>query len=241
MGRSRTSGRCRNRCRRGGCCRNCRRGRRPLQELSPERRPDGRVGDWGFGSPFHARPKMQAHDIHGTVFQNGAATLLARVVGNGGARSSTPTRRRSPTRSASWTTTTPDFRRPVEGHQDVALDPAAVDLRTSSRTDALWTVDAVGYNFRHQPDVSASQPSPGREKSIWSSIACIRPPDKSSSCGSGCTQFRTWWFRRGQSHFRRTKIATVPSPLPAVGRLTGSDPCPATRNKSPSSSGKRWP
>lgn len=102
---------------------------------------------------------MQAHNIHGTVFQNGTAALLARVLGNNGA----------PIVQADAATIDysiyllddddPDRRQPVEGHEDVALEPTTVILNELA-TDVLWTVDAVGYNFLHQPDASANPAFP---------------------------------------------------------------------------------
>ena len=102
---------------------------------------------------------MQAHDINGTVFQNGAATLLARVVGNGGAPIVQADAAQIAYSICLLDDDDADFRRPVEGHQDVALDPAAVIFNTL-QSDALWTVNAVGYNFCHQPDVSVSAAFP---------------------------------------------------------------------------------
>ena len=47
----------------------------------------------------------------------------------------------------------PDVRTAIEGHQDVAVTPAGV-LFDMLQRDAAWTRDAVGYNFRHEIDVS---------------------------------------------------------------------------------------
>ena len=42
----------------------------------------------------------------------------------------------------------------MTGHSSVSLATADV-VFSALRTDPLWTVDAVGYNFRHVLDVSA--------------------------------------------------------------------------------------
>ena len=97
-----------------------------------------------------------AADIHGTAFRNGSATLLARVVGSDGQ----PIVQADVT-SAKYTVyllddQDADDRTPVTGHADVSLTVADV-IFDSLQTDALWTVDEVGYNFRHVLDVSANQ------------------------------------------------------------------------------------
>ena len=48
----------------------------------------------------------------------------------------------------------PDGRTPVTGHSQVTL-PVYQVVFNSLQTDATWTVDAIGYNFRHVLDVSA--------------------------------------------------------------------------------------
>ena len=47
----------------------------------------------------------------------------------------------------------PDERIPIAGHTNVSLTVGDV-LFSSLQTDALWTVDGPGYNFRHTPVVS---------------------------------------------------------------------------------------
>ena len=49
---------------------------------------------------------QQAADIYGTVFKNGTATLMARVLGYDGARCTRPILRPSSTRFTSWTSRT---------------------------------------------------------------------------------------------------------------------------------------
>jgi hypothetical protein len=97
-----------------------------------------------------------AADVHGVVFKNGSATLLARVVGAQG----TPLTQ-SDVASANYTAylleeSDPDEAAPVAGHTGVAVDVASL-IYNSLQNDELWDVDEIGYNFRHTLDVSANQ------------------------------------------------------------------------------------
>ena len=95
----------------------------------------------------------EAIDIHGTAFKNGSVTLMARVVGAAGAN----------VVQADINTITysvyllddqnPDDRTAVDEHTNVSLTVSEVIFNTL-QTDALWTVDATGYNFCHTLDVS---------------------------------------------------------------------------------------
>jgi hypothetical protein len=113
-----------------------------------------------------------AHDIHGTVFKNGSATLLARVVGAAG----TPIAR-ADVASIRYTVYLldhhdPDRQMPLAGHIGVplAVAEAVYDI---VQIDALWTRDTVGYNFKHVLDVSSHQafPTAGRGYRIVYEIA----------------------------------------------------------------------
>lgn len=55
-------------------------------------------------------------------------------------------------------------RTPVTGHEQAALNPAAV-LYSTPQLAVPWTADAVGYNFRHEIDVTvaAAFSDPGEE------------------------------------------------------------------------------
>jgi len=96
----------------------------------------------------------EAMDIHGAAFKNGSVTLMARIVGAAGVN----------ILPADVTTVTytvfllddqdPDSRTAIAGHTAVPLMAANVIFSTL-QTDALWTVDTTGYNFRHVLDVSA--------------------------------------------------------------------------------------
>jgi hypothetical protein len=98
----------------------------------------------------------EALDIYGTAFKNGSITLLARIVDGQGT---------NVVRASILTTRytvyllddqNPDSRAAVTGHTNVALAVSDV-IFNSLQTDAIWTVDATGYNFRHVLDVSMNQ------------------------------------------------------------------------------------
>ena len=96
-----------------------------------------------------------AIDIYGTVAKGGTATCLARIVGEDAAAID----------QAGISTATysvflldehdPDARSVVSGHDEVSLVVSAI-IFNSLQTDARWTVDDTGYNFRHTIDVSAN-------------------------------------------------------------------------------------
>ena len=97
-----------------------------------------------------------AADTHGTAFKNGSATLLARVVGKDGANIV-----QADVASAEYSVyllddQDADSRTAVTGHSGVALTVNELIFNTLQK-DALWTVDEVGYNFRHVLDVSENQ------------------------------------------------------------------------------------
>jgi hypothetical protein len=98
----------------------------------------------------------EANEIHGTAFKNGSATLLARIVGHSGANVL-----QADLNTIKYTVyllddQNSDNRTAVDGHANVALTIAEVIFNTL-QTDAVWTVDATGYNFRHELNVSAHQ------------------------------------------------------------------------------------
>ncbi len=97
-----------------------------------------------------------AKDIQGTVFRHGTAVLMARVV-DGQAE---PINQAS-LASASYTIFALEMDQPesliaVEGHEEVALDVEAI-IFDSLQTGGGWTADEVGYNFRHELDVSEAE------------------------------------------------------------------------------------
>lgn len=95
----------------------------------------------------------ETRDIQGTVFKNGSATLLARVVGPDG----------HPIQQAHIASVTytvyvvdpldPDSDTPVEGHKSIGV-PGELLIFDVPQRDPLWDVDATGYNFKHVLDVS---------------------------------------------------------------------------------------
>jgi len=95
-------------------------------------------------------------DVHGNVFKNGAAVLLARVVGDDGSAVV-----QADISSAAYSVyllddAQPDQRTAVSGHTDIALVVADV-IFDAMQTDSIWTVDVTGFNFRLLLDVSANQ------------------------------------------------------------------------------------
>lgn len=100
-----------------------------------------------------------AADIRGQVFRDGSATLLARVVGGDGAALI-----QSDITAISYTIYLVDqsdsnLLETVDGHEDVEVAPADA-LFDVPQLDSLWTVDSVGYNLRHELDLSAGAAFP---------------------------------------------------------------------------------
>jgi hypothetical protein len=96
-----------------------------------------------------------AIDIHGTAFKLGSATLMARVEGKSGLPIT-----REDIGSVQYSVyllddQDADLRTAMAGHTDVAV-PVADALSNTLQTDPIWSVDSVGYNFRHTLDVSAA-------------------------------------------------------------------------------------
>lgn len=97
-----------------------------------------------------------AKDILGTVFRHSTAILMARVVD----AAAEPINQAS-VASASYTifaleVNAPSSLAPVTGHEDVALTVEDIVFDVL-QTDGGWTVDDVGYNFRHEIDVSENE------------------------------------------------------------------------------------
>jgi hypothetical protein len=96
-----------------------------------------------------------AADIFGTVFKNGSATLLARVVGTNG----TPIQQ-AEIASAQYGIylldhDDPDAATAVLGHDGVSIDVSSLIFDTL-QTDGAWDVDQTGYNFKHVLDISTN-------------------------------------------------------------------------------------
>jgi hypothetical protein len=99
-----------------------------------------------------------AKDIYGTAFKNGSALLMARIVDNTG----------EPILSGVSSVTysiyeldpcRPDHLTAVSGHHNVSLVVEDV-MFDGLQSGGLWTVDEVGYNFRHEIDVSVAAAFP---------------------------------------------------------------------------------
>lgn len=100
-----------------------------------------------------------ASDIHGTAFKNGSAVLMARIVDSEGENV-----QQSGISSIQYSVFELDPCRPdnlsvVAGHDGASLTVGDV-IFDSLQTGGLWTVDQVGYNFRHEIDVSQSEAFP---------------------------------------------------------------------------------
>lgn len=95
-----------------------------------------------------------AQDVYCVAHKNGTITCMARVVGAAGAAI-------APADIASGTYSVyllddqdPDSRTAVDGHAAVAL--TILDcVFAALQTDARWTKDATGYNFRHTIPISS--------------------------------------------------------------------------------------
>ncbi len=96
----------------------------------------------------------EACDIHGVAFKHGSVVLLARVVGADGSPL-VP----SQITSARYTVelldeADADVATPVAAHTAVQVAVAGL-LSETLLIDDTWEVDDLGYNFRHELDVSA--------------------------------------------------------------------------------------
>jgi hypothetical protein len=101
----------------------------------------------------------RAKDIFGTAFKNGSAVLLARIVDATGANV-----QQAGLSAIAYTIfeldpCQLDQLTTVTGHTGVALTVASV-IFNALQTGGLWTVDEVGYNFRHEIDVGTSAAFP---------------------------------------------------------------------------------
>lgn len=102
---------------------------------------------------------MQAYDIVGQVFKNGSGLALARILGWAGTAIV-----QADVTAAEYTIyelddDDVDSRDAVTGHEAVSLTVATV-IYNALQTAVVWDVDATGYNFRHQIDVSLGSPFP---------------------------------------------------------------------------------
>ena len=100
-----------------------------------------------------------AQDTYGTVFKNGAAILLARVVGTDGSPLVASDASALQYSVLELDECRPDQQTAIDGHDDVTLS-IGESIFDTLQTDSLWTLDATGYNFRHEIDVSSDEAFP---------------------------------------------------------------------------------
>jgi hypothetical protein len=100
-----------------------------------------------------------AHDIPGTVFKNGSAVLMARIVDAAGVEITQAAITAIEYSIYELNPCQSDSLSVVAGHDGVNLGVEDVVFDTL-QTDDLWTVDAEGYNFRHVIDVALDEAFP---------------------------------------------------------------------------------
>jgi hypothetical protein len=101
----------------------------------------------------------QAKDIYGTAFKNGSAVLMARIVDSAGDEV-----QQAGVTAIKYSIYELDQCRPdnltvVTGHDGVSISVSNVVYDTL-QTGGLWTLDEVGYNFRHEINVSSAEAFP---------------------------------------------------------------------------------
>jgi hypothetical protein len=105
----------------------------------------------------------EAIDIFGAAFKNGSAALMARIVNATGANITQADIATIKYSVYLLDDQDPDGRSPVTGHSQITL-PVYQVVFNALQTDATWTVDSVGYNFKHVLDVAGHPafPTAGR-------------------------------------------------------------------------------
>ena len=104
---------------------------------------------------------LQTREVCETVFENGAAVLMARIVDATGRRV-----HRSHIESLAYAIFEVDAEngecgRAVRGHDGTYLNVDAV-FRDSLACDDAWNIDVSGYNFRHEIRANADGTFPRR-------------------------------------------------------------------------------
>ncbi len=102
---------------------------------------------------------LEAKDIFGTAFRNGSAILMARIVDDAGAQVQQAGITAIEYSIYELNPCRPDNLAAVMGHDGVSLVVADV-IFNAPQTGGLWTVDSVGYNFRHEIDVNTREAFP---------------------------------------------------------------------------------
>lgn len=100
-----------------------------------------------------------AKDIHGSAFKNGSAVLLARIVDATGANVQQAGLAAIEYSIYELDPCRPDESVAVTGHDRVAVSVSSV-IFNALQTGGLWTADDVGFNFRHEINVSSADAFP---------------------------------------------------------------------------------
>lgn len=98
-----------------------------------------------------------AKDIQGTVFQQATASFMARVENSTGVNLD-----QAAVAAIKYTVSVVDHdetESTILGHENVMIDKTVV-IYDTLQNDSTWTVDSVGYNFRHEIDVSQYEAFP---------------------------------------------------------------------------------
>jgi len=93
--------------------------------------------------------------VYGTVYKNGTATLMARIVEDDATRIVQADVSTIVYSVYLLDSSDPDTQTVQTGHDGVSLTVANVIFDTL-QTDDRWTEDSTGYNFRHTVDVSSN-------------------------------------------------------------------------------------
>ena len=105
---------------------------------------------------------MNASPILGVAYKNGSAILLARVVGSDGSPIVQSTITAAVYTISPVDPDHPDADTPIDGHENVEVVPSAL-IHNTLQLDDLWgDLDEVGYNFRHEIDISEAAAFPTR-------------------------------------------------------------------------------
>ncbi|MCG8448913.1 MAG: hypothetical protein MI725_04955 [Pirellulales bacterium] len=97
-----------------------------------------------------------AKDIQGTVFRNATATFMARVENSTGQNIDQISISAVKYTVYELTMNDPQATTAVVGHENVSLSVGNV-IYDTLQNDPTWTVDQVGYNFRHELDISQNE------------------------------------------------------------------------------------
>ena len=100
-----------------------------------------------------------ANDILGTVYKKGSALLMARIEGPDGTPVMATDIDQIRYSVFELDPCQPDLLQVVAGHDNIALVVDDVFYDTL-QTGPPWTIDATGYNFRHELDITQNDAFP---------------------------------------------------------------------------------